>query len=481
MDITSLKFLFLFLPVFIILYLVARNELRLLLITIANLVFLIWGQRSAILWLSLILVSSYSLGLYLSSEKGKGKAAWLWVGIGINLLLLSFFKFYAAYSLPFLSSPGLPELLRQPLTSLTVPIGISFVTFQAISYLVDVRRGTILAERSPLRFAAYLFFFPKLVSGPLMRYGPFSTQIKEIHLPMETIAAGIRRLFLGFIKRTLIANQVAVLADAVFNLSEPMVAPHFAWLGLLAYALQIYFDFAGYTDMAIGLGMMIGIRLPENFNEPYLARSISDFWRRWHMTLTAWFREYVFYPLERRRFRGAGQQINIMIVFLLTGLWHGFRPTFVIWGFIHGLALATESLGFGRSLSRLWRPLQHVYALAIILIGWVFFRSNDLGFAFVFFRRLAGDTTGLIPLPFSETSPLPFIDPSLALAIIIGIILILPIPSLWEQKKVEMEQAKPLPRLVLQTANDALLLALFVLGLAASVSQQFYPNIYASF
>lgn len=481
MDITSLKFLFLFLPVFLVFYLVSRNELRLLLITIANIVFVIWGQPSALLWLSIIFVTSYFLGFYLSSEKGKTKAVWLWVGIGINLLLLSFFKFLTAYGSSLISNPGIPHSLRQPLTYITVPIGISFVTFQAISYLVDVHRGTIPAERNLLRFAAYLFFFPKLVSGPLIRYAPFANQLKELHPSIENIAAGIRRLFIGFIKRTLIANQLALLADAVFNLPEPTVAPHFAWLALVAYALQIYYDFAGYTDMAIGLGMMIGIQLPDNFNQPYLARSISDFWRRWHMTLTAWFREYVFYPLERRRLRWAGQQINILIVFLLTGLWHGFRPTFIIWGLIHGSVLAIESLGFGRWLNRLWRPLQHIYALAIILVGWVFFRSSSVNFALVFFRRLAGNTSGLTPLPFSQTSPLPFIDPSMILTMVIGIIFLFPIGSLWERRKTELEPANPASQLLLQTVSDVLLIALFVLGLAASVSQQFYPNIYASF
>jgi alginate O-acetyltransferase complex protein AlgI len=481
MDITSLKFLFLFLPVFLVLYLVSRNELRLLLITVANVVFLLWGQPSAILWLSIILITSYFIGLYLSSEKRTDKVVWLWVGISIDLLLLSFFKFYTAYGFPFISSPNIPNLWRPPLTGLIVPVGISFVTFQAISYLVDVHRKIIPAESNLLRLAAYLFFFPKLVSGPLMRYGPFADQIKEIHLTMENIAGGIRRLLIGFIKRTLIANQVAILADAVFNLPQPTIAPHFAWLALVAYALQIYFDFAGYTDMAIGLGMMIGVQLPENFNQPYLARSISDFWRRWHMTLTAWFREYVFYPLERRRFRWAGQQINILIVFFLTGLWHGFRPTFVIWGLIHGLALVMESLGFGRWLNRIWRPLQHVYVLALILAGWVFFRSDSVSFALLFFRRLAGDTSGLTPLPFSQTSPLPFIDPSMILTLAIGIIFLFPIGSLWERKKTDMQPANLVPQFLFQAVSDVLLIALFVLGLAASVSQQFYPNIYASF
>ena len=481
MDLTSLHFLFLFLPLFTLLYLVPHRELRLLLITIASLVFLAWGGLNALRWLSLILLTAYFVGLSLSSEKGKGKAIWLWIGVGINLGLLSLFKIHTAYGPELIAMSGFPDSLRQPFSSLTVPIGISFVTFQAISYLVDVRRGTIPAERNLLRFAAYLFFFPKLVSGPLMRYGPFVNQLYEVDPSLEDMAAGIRRLFLGFIKRTLIANQVAVLANAVFNQPLPTVAPHFAWLALLAYALQIYFDFAGYTDMAIGLGLMVGIRLPENFNHPYIARSVSDFWRRWHMTLTAWFREYVFYPLERRRFRWGGQQINILIVFMLTGLWHGFRPAYLAWGLLHGLALAMESLGFGRWLSRLWRPLQHIYALTIVLIGWVLFRSDNLPFAAAFFRRLAGDTTGLAPLPFSQTTPLPFADPSVVLAIIAGILFSIPLASLWAPRKTEIEHAAPAPQILFQAVNDFVLVALFILGLAASLSQTFLPNIYAAF
>jgi alginate O-acetyltransferase complex protein AlgI len=187
---------------------------------------------------------------------------------------------------------------------------------------------------------------------------------------------------------------------------------------LAAYTLQIFFDFSGYTDMAIGLGQMIGLHLPENFNYPYLAQSISDFWRRWHITLTIWFREYVFYPLERRRFKWAGQQFNILIVFLLTGLWHGFKPTSIVWGLLHGIATALESTGFGRQLKKLWRPLRHLYTLLIIVIGWVFFRSDNLDFAFGFFQRLAGNTDGLVPLPFSQTTPLPFIEPSFILGFV---------------------------------------------------------------
>jgi alginate O-acetyltransferase complex protein AlgI len=226
---------------------------------------------------------------------------------------------------------------------------------------------------------------------------------------------------------------------------------------------------------------MIGIRLPENFNRPYAARSISDFWRRWHMTLTTWFREYVFYPLERRRLRWAGQQINIIIVFLLTGLWHGFKPTYILWGLLHGIVLAIESLGFGRWLSHIWRPLQHAYTLTVILIGWVLFRSDSLIFAGAFFRRLAGDVSELAPLPFSQTSPLPFVDLSVALAIIAGVIFIFPITFLRDPRGTNTEPHETRNPIVFQALTDLLLISMFILGLAASVSQKFLPNIYATF
>lgn len=478
MDITSLQFLFLFLPVFCILYAICKKQVRLLLITVASLVFLAWGNGWAGLWLIFILLISYSIGLALSGDVTR-KALWVWLGIGINLLVLFVFKWEASYQMDWVKSLGLPGRLQSPSTNLIIPIGISFVTFQAISYLVDVRRGTLLAERSLIRFAAYLLFFPKLVSGPIMRYGAFQKQLDDLSPSADMIAAGIRRVFIGFIKRALIANQIGVWSDAVFNLTQPAITPSFAWLAIVAYTMQIYFDFAGYTDMAIGLGQMIGIQLPENFNYPYIARSVSDFWRRWHISLTAWFREYVFYPLERRRFRWSNLQLNILIVFLLTGLWHGLKPTFIAWGLLHGLFLAIESLGFGRWLGRLWRPLQHVYAMSIVMAGWVLFRSPSLDFAALFFRRLAGDTTGVTLLPFSLTSPFPFLDLTVLLALLAAIFFSFPVGQLFQPKGIVPGAAQA--PLVVQAGVDMLLILLFVLGLAASLSQAFLPNIYASF
>jgi alginate O-acetyltransferase complex protein AlgI len=303
----------------------------------------------------------------------------------------------------------------------------------------------------------------------------------ELNPSAEDIAAGFRRLLAGFVKRALIANQLALMANAVFNLPTANVEPKFAWLALIAYTMQIFFDFSGYTDMALGLGMMIGVRLPKNFNFPYIAQSVSDFWRRWHITLSTWFREYVFYPLERRRFKWAGQKINILIVFFLTGLWHGFKPTFIVWGLLHGFALALESLGFGRWLKQTWRPIRHIYTLIVIVVGWVFFRSNNLHFSYWFFRRLAGDTSGVTLLPFSVSTPMPFIEPSFVLALTAGIIFSLPISSMWNQVRTRLEKRHGSFYFLFQISEDAALVLLFILGLAVLLSSTFLPSLYARF
>ncbi|MBI3165842.1 MAG: MBOAT family protein [Chloroflexi bacterium] len=483
MDLSSTYFLFLFLPAFLLVYLFSAPRYRAAIVLAASLVFLAAGAKTASLWLGAILVSGYGLGLAIAKTKDTGKSAiqWLWLGIGINLIILSFFKFITAFGREGLLWLHTPKDWLTPITSLAVPLGLSYVTFQMIAYLVDVWKGTIPAERNFVAFATYLLFFPKLVSGPITRYKPFASQALEPAASAEDIADGIRRLLSGFIKRTLIANQLALAANAVFNLPTANVEPKFAWLALIAYTLQIFFDFSGYTDMALGLGLMIGIRLPENFNFPYLAQSVSDFWRRWHITLSTWFREYVFYPLERKRFKWMGQQINILIVFLLTGLWHGFKPTFIVWGLIHGIALAMESLGFGRWLKGAWRPIQHFYTLTFIIAGWIFFRSNSLEFAFEFFRRLAGDTSGLTPLPFSQTTPLPFIEPSFILALIAGLILSLPVASLWNRWREKLEGRRENSFFIFQSIEDVLLVLFFILGLGFQLSSAFLPNLYAKF
>lgn len=474
MDLTSPLFLFLFLPIFMLAYVISTPKLRLPLVLVGSVIFLTAAQPTAILWLGGITLITYGLALAIARAKTSGQtgAPVMWLGIALNVALLASFKFVAAYG-----SLALPNLTKD----LLVPLGLSYVTFQAIAYLVDVWRGNTPAEKNLLTFGAYLLFFPKLISGPLMRYKPFSEQMAQPTPSSEQIATGLRRLLLGFIKRVLIANQLAAVADAVFNIPTASIAPGFAWLGLLAFTLQIFFDFAGYTDMAIGLGLMISVRMPENFNYPYIAESVSDFWRRWHISLSTWFREYVFYPLERRRFKWFGQQINIILVFLLTGLWHGFKPTFIVWGLLYGVAIAIESLGFGRWLKGSWRPLRHIYTLVIVLAGWVFFRSGNLRFALSFFQRLAGDASGLVPLPFSQTTPLPFIEPSFVIVLVLAILFSLPVSQLWQQIRTKTEETKPHTYFAFQITSDILMIALFILGLAALLSSAFAPNLYAKF
>jgi alginate O-acetyltransferase complex protein AlgI len=480
MDFTSLNFIFVFLPIFLVIYLLSGPKLRVPILLAASLVFLAWGQLVALWWLASILLIVYLIGRGIASSRERGGHAdrWLWLGVGVIVAMLALFKTLVAARSGGLPAPA-PVLSMT--TDLAIPIGISYVTFQAISYLVDLWRGNTQAEKNIIRLATYLLFFPKLVSGPLMRFKAFNDQLEALAPTAEDTASGFRRIFAGCIKRILIANQLGVVANAIFNLPTPNVTPLFAWVGLLAFTLQIYFDFSGYTDIALGLGRMMGIKLPENFNYPYTAQSISEFWRRWHITLATWFREYVFFPLERRRFKWAGQQINILIVFLLTGLWHGFQATFIAWGLLHGAAIALESAGFGRRLKTAWRPIRHIYTLLIVLLGWVFFRSNSLDFALGFLGRLAGNVSGLKAMPFSKTTPLPFIEPSFVIIVVIALLLSVPLPSLWTRLRSAGETRRPVSFFAFQLLEDSFLIALFVLGIAALVSSAFLPNLYAKF
>lgn len=477
MDLTSLTFLFLFFPIFLSSYLIAKPSLRLFLLSIANIVFLVAGQYSALLPLIGLGLVGYMFGRWIEANRVKKDTVsiLLGLGIGINLVLLAIFKVAATYEiypaqLSFLQINGIVSLL-----------GLSYITFQVISYLIDISRGTIPAEADVVKFMAYILFFPKLISGPITRYKQFREQLSTLDPTIVDIAGGLRRILIGVIKRILIANQLGVVANAGFNLATPNIEPHFAWLALIAYSLQIYFDFSGYTDVALGLGKIIGITLPENFNYPYTAQSIGDFWRRWHITLSTWFREYVFYPLERRRSKFTNQQINLIIVFLLTGLWHGPTLTFLAWGLIHGLAIAFESAGGGRWMKTWWQPFRHFYALTIVMLGWVFFRSPSLGYAFGFIGRLAGNRSGITPLPFAQTSPLPFIEPSFVIITITALLLSVPVTSLWQNIRHRFENSSARYSFLPQMAEDLVVLAFFVLSMAAHLSGTFFPNIYAQF
>jgi alginate O-acetyltransferase complex protein AlgI len=357
--------------------------------------------------------------------------------------------------------------------SFTFPLGLSYISFQLISYLVDVHKGSVPPEKNLITFAFYILMFPKLLVGPIVRYRTLAEQLPAPQLDPLQIAEGIRRFLRGFAKKILIADVLANTVNAVFDLPVGTHPPFVGWLALIGFALQIYFDFSGYTDMAIGLAAMMGFRFIENFNDPYMSQSIGDFWRRWHISLSTWFRDYVFYPLERRRLPVIGQSLNILIVFLLTGLWHGVTISFIVWGLLHGFFIVLEGAFLNRWLQRAWQPIRHVYAIAAILLTWLVFRSPDLTYAFDFLKLLSGRVSGPIPLSFLETTPLPFIEPSFILAFVAGILLSLPLGSAL-QSRIEKSFS-------LTLASDLILLTLFVLSIGMMASSTFLPGIYESF
>lgn len=474
MNFNTALFLFLFLPIFLITYFFSQPRWRPVLGILASLLFYAWGDaRNLIVLFALILVN-YFLGRYLIARERPGR----WVlplGLVINLGVLAFFKLFSAYQFDmFLGLAAFfPERARGWMESFTFPLGLSYISFQLISYLVDVHKDSVQPEKNLITFAFYTLMFPKLLVGLIVRYRTLAEALPAPQLDPIQIAEGIRRFLRGFAKKILIADVLAATVNAVFDVPVGAHPPFIGWLALIGFAFQIYFDFSGYTDMAIGLAAMMGFRFIENFNYPYIAQSIGDFWRRWHISLSSWFRDYVFYPLERRRLPVIGQSLNILIVFLLTGLWHGVTINFIVWGLLHGFFIVLEGAFLNRWLQRTWRPIRHVYALAAILLTWLIFRSPELAYAFDFLKSLFGQVQLQIPLPFLATTPLPFIEPSFILAFTAGILLSLPLGSALQ---VRIEKSFPLT-----VAGDLLLLALFVLSLGMMASSKFLPGIYESF
>jgi alginate O-acetyltransferase complex protein AlgI len=459
-------FLFLFLPLFLVLFFISGKRGKLLIGIIGSLIFYSWGSLTFLPLMLGVIILNYLLGKNLGKENSrKKKAILLWAGTLFDISLLVYFKIRHGSGFP---------------------LGLSYISFQLVSYLLDVNSGTIDREEDFLKFAFYVLLFPKIIVGPITRYGPLQEQIGKFDVTPDGVAAGIRRFIKGLAKKVLIADFLAKITVPVFdliNLTKPLIAPWLAWFVLVSYALQLYFDFSGYTDMAIGLGKMMGLQFLENFNFPYISKSISEFWRRWHISLSSWFRDYVFYPLEfgRRKFKWLVQPINILIVFSLTGLWHGITWNYLVWGALHGSAIVFESTGLGRRLRTFWEPIQHLYALAIVLISWVFFRSPNIQFALRFLLRLGGDTRGLSPLIFQVTDPLPIIDPSVILAFIFGILLCFPIGKWVEQMVARFVKDDSKLRLPLQIIYDIALFMIFALSVAALVSSSFAPGIYGKF
>ena len=369
---SSIPYLYYFFPVALLLYFAAPRKFKNIILLFVSLVFYFFGEQGFVILLLASIAVGYIAGRIVEKYRGTGKSKLaLFLAIILNLLLLGFFK----YSDFFISNLNALLGTSIPLLRVTLPLGISFFVFQTISYVADVYRG-LTADRNPVGFAMYVSMFPQLVAGPIVRYNTVAEAINNRVHSFDSFAKGVSRFAIGLAKKVLIANTLGELSATMLATGDPTVASY--WIAIFAYVLQIYFDFSGYSDMAIGLGHMLGFHFDENFNYPLIADSISDFWRRWHISMGTWFREYLYIPLGGNRVSNLKWVRNIFIVWFCTGFWHGANWNFILWGLYFGILLALEKLVLGKLIAKLPAILRHIYTLVLVLFSFVMFYIENL-------------------------------------------------------------------------------------------------------
>ena len=390
MVFSSLLFLFRFLPAVLAVYYIVPRKARNLVLLLFSLVFYAWGEPVYIVLMLFTILVSYTGGIVVDAMKRRGRPkgakAALIVSSAVSLSLLGFFKYadFAIGTVNSLTGMGL-DLLK-----IALPIGISFYTFQTMSYTIDVYRGEAEVQKNLSSFGAYVTMFPQLIAGPIVQYKTIDAQLRSRRETMEEFAQGVHRFMLGLGKKVLLANNAGALWETIRAMTCAEVPVLTAWMGLAAYTFQIYFDFSAYSDMAIGLGHMFGFRFLENFNYPYISKSITEFWRRWHISLGTWFREYVYIPLGGNRVNVWRHVRNILVVWLLTGIWHGANWNFVIWGVYYGVLLLVEKFFLGKYLEKLPAVFRHIYCIFFVMLGWNLFVHDDIGQGLAFLRALFG-------------------------------------------------------------------------------------------
>lgn len=390
MVFSSLLFLFRFLPAVLLAYYIVPDRFRNLVLFVFSLGFYAWGEPIYIILMLASIMISYMGGIFGDSfrraNRMKAAKTAMIVSSIISLSLLAFFKYadFAVETGNSLTGAGLAML------HLALPIGISFYTFQTVSYIIDVYRGEAAVQKNLISYGTYVTMFPQLIAGPIVQYKTIDVQLRTRKETVEQFAEGIHRFVIGLGKKVLIANNAGMLWDTIqsFECSEVPVLT--AWIGLAAYTFQIYFDFSAYSDMAIGLGHMFGFRFPENFNYPYISKNITEFWHRWHISLGTWFREYVYIPMGGNRVSRCKHIRNILIVWLLTGIWHGASWNFLIWGAYYGVLLLAEKFLLGKYLKKPLVVFQHIYCMFFVMLGWNWFVSDDVGRAVEFMKSLFG-------------------------------------------------------------------------------------------
>lgn len=402
MVFSSMTFIWIFLPILLFVYYISKEKYRNIILLFFSLIFYSWGEPKYIVLMLISILVNYIFGRILDKcNKKKNKKIVLIVSIVFNLGLLVYFKYFN-----FIAT-NIDNIIGQnviPNKNIVLPIGISFYTFQIMSYIIDLYRGGIKVQKNLLNLALYISFFPQLIAGPIVKYKDIDEQLQKRTVTIEKFSNGIKRFVYGLAKKVIFANTLAYIADTIFNSNIELLNMPIAWLGAICYTLQIYFDFSGYSDMAIGLGKMFGFEFMENFNLPYISESITEFWRRWHISLSTWFKEYLYIPLGGNRKGKIRTYINLLIVFLATGIWHGASWNFVVWGLFNGFFLVIERIKLKELLDKnKLKFVNHIYALLVIIFGWVLFRADTLRYALQYMKimiipskQLANFDTSLI-------------------------------------------------------------------------------------
>ncbi|KPC54488.1 MBOAT family O-acyltransferase [Amantichitinum ursilacus] len=454
MVFSSPVFLFLFLPLTLALYYLLARSYRNVLLLCASLLFYAWGEPVYVLLMLASIAFNWLVGIAVEATAGKRISGWILGGaVGVNLLVLAHYK-YAFFLASAFNSVAIPLFhFGYTPAAVTLPLGISFFTFHAISYIVDVHRKQAHALKSPLDMGVYISLFPQLVAGPIIRFHDIAEQIQNRTNTMDRFCSGIERFSFGLGKKVLIANTMGQIADQAFAVTPGELSTPVAWLGVFCYTLQIYFDFSGYSDMAIGLARMFGFELTENFNYPYIARSVREFWRRWHLSLSTWFRDYLYIPLGGNRASPARVKFNLFTVFFLCGLWHGASWNFVLWGIFHGALLVLERGRLGRWVDALPRWAGHIYTLLLIMFGWVFFRADTLPHALAWIGALVGFSHGH-GLPAALLANITSVT---LVTAVLGMILSTPIATSlcrdWKSRIYPPHAAEPYPPMVARVGN----------------------------
>lgn len=475
----SMVFLWIFLPALLVIYFLVKGKARNYVLLIFSLLFYAWGEPKYIILMLVSILVNYVFGRLIDKTSKKGrKRALLILDILFNVGLLGYFKYFNFFTDNINKIFGAGMITME---DVVLPIGISFYTFQIMSYVIDLYRGEIKVQKNLPKLALYISFFPQLIAGPIVKYKDIDEALSSRKETLEGFSYGIKRFVYGLAKKVLIADVMARVADAIFVTGDAAagVTQPIAWLGAICYALQIFFDFSGYSDMAIGLGSMFGFRFMENFNLPYISGSITEFWRRWHISLSTWFKEYVYIPLGGNRKGKARTYINLWVVFLLTGIWHGAAWNFVVWGLFHGFFIFIERLGFKKILDKM-KVLNHFYTLLVVLVGWVLFRAEGLRNGLHYLKTMfLGGESEAVPIQTYEFVNNRFVI-AMVLAIILSGVLQVILAKIAESKKYG-KRYKEISTLCVRYVEPLVIVGLFAVCIMAIVGNTYTSFIYFRF